>query len=95
MAAALVALPIVKVLPLLLPVLVNLIWKPLFTLLLKVSERTVLALDKTLIVWLAGLKFLKRRSASALKVGKDPSQLFPDSQLPVAAPPFHVVPAEA
>jgi hypothetical protein len=71
--------------------------KPLFTLLLKVSERTILAVFKTLVVRLFVLKFLKRRSASALKVGKAPSQLRLSSQLPVVAGalPFHVVPAEA
>ncbi len=76
---------------------VRIISKPEFTLLLKVSERTVFAVLKTLVVRLFVLKFLKRRSVVASKVGRVPSQFSAESQLPVtaAALPFHVVPAVA
>ena len=97
MVAGLLPSPIVRFWGELLLATLRRISKPVVTLPLNVSERTILSCCILPIVRLFALVFLKRRSVVALKVGTAPSQLAAASQLPVvaAALPFHVVPAVA
>ena len=97
MAAAFVALPIVMFLAAAPVAEAKRISKSFVTLLLKVSERTVLSLAIVLVVRLFALVALKRRSVVSSKVGTAPSQFNAEFQLPdeAAAPPLNVVPAEA